>query len=37
MFKMFETINRKPDLDAYDTTGQQLDDIGGDIELRNEF
>lgn len=31
---MFETINRKPDIDAYETTGQQLDDIGGDIELR---
>ncbi|XP_029129242.1 ABC transporter B family member 11 isoform X2 [Cajanus cajan] len=33
-FKMFETIKRKPEIDAYDTTGQQLDDIRGDIELR---
>ncbi|KAF8394745.1 hypothetical protein HHK36_020962 [Tetracentron sinense] len=34
-FKMFETINRKPEIDAYDTNGQILDDIRGDIELRN--
>ncbi|XLR28358.1 hypothetical protein S83_056258 [Arachis hypogaea] len=33
-YKMFETINRRPDIDAYDTTGRQLDDIRGDIELR---
>ena len=33
-YKMFETINRKPDIDAYDATGRQLDDICGDIELR---
>ncbi|KAL5149236.1 ABC transporter B family member 11 [Glycine soja] len=33
-FKMFETIKRKPEIDAYDTTGRQLDDIRGDIELR---
>ncbi|KAJ1418721.1 P-loop containing nucleoside triphosphate hydrolase [Sesbania bispinosa] len=34
-FKMFETIKRKPEIDAYDTTGRQLDDIRGDIELRD--
>jgi ATP-binding cassette subfamily B (MDR/TAP) protein 1 len=34
-FKMFETINRKPQIDAYDTRGLQLDDIRGDIELRD--
>ncbi|KAL2535447.1 ABC transporter B family member 4 [Forsythia ovata] len=35
-FKMFETINRKPDIDAYDTKGKILDDnIRGDIELRD--
>ncbi|XP_027347109.1 ABC transporter B family member 11-like [Abrus precatorius] len=34
-FKMFATINRKPDIDAYDTTGQELVDIVGDIELRD--
>ncbi|XP_029129519.1 ABC transporter B family member 4 isoform X1 [Cajanus cajan] len=33
-FKMFETIMRQPDIDAYDTSGRQVDDISGDIELR---
>ncbi|KAB1228135.1 ABC transporter B family member 4 [Morella rubra] len=33
-FKMFETIKRKPEIDAYDTAGKILDDIRGDIELR---
>ncbi|RDX91485.1 ABC transporter B family member 11, partial [Mucuna pruriens] len=33
-FKMFETIKRKPEIDAYDTTGQELDDLRGDIEFR---
>ncbi|CAK8563877.1 unnamed protein product [Lathyrus sativus] len=33
-FKMFETIKRKPEIDAYDSTGRKLDDIRGDIELR---
>jgi ATP-binding cassette subfamily B (MDR/TAP) protein 1 len=31
---MFETIKRRPEIDAYDTTGRKLDDIRGDIELR---
>ncbi|GFQ04423.1 ABC transporter b family member 4 [Phtheirospermum japonicum] len=34
-FKMFETINRKPTIDAYDTKGEILNDIRGDIELRD--
>lgn len=34
-FKMFETIHRKPDIDPYSTNGRELDDITGDIELRN--
>nr|KYP57751.1 ABC transporter B family member 11 [Cajanus cajan] len=34
-YKMFETIKRKPEIDPYDTTGLQLDDIRGDIELRD--
>ncbi|XP_009353437.2 ABC transporter B family member 11-like [Pyrus x bretschneideri] len=34
-YKMFETINRKPDIDVYDTNGQQLRDIRGEIELRD--
>ncbi|MED6121361.1 ABC transporter B member 11 [Stylosanthes scabra] len=33
-YKMFETISRRPKIDAYDTTGRKLDDICGDIELR---
>ncbi|KOM33360.1 hypothetical protein LR48_Vigan01g291600 [Vigna angularis] len=33
-FKMFETIERKPLIDAYDTNGRKLEDIRGDIELR---
>ena len=32
---MFETIHRKPEIDAYDTRGKKLDDIHGDIELRD--
>ncbi|XP_048234162.1 ABC transporter B family member 11-like [Ricinus communis] len=36
-YKMFETINRKPDIDASDTNGRVLDDIHGDIELRDVY
>ncbi|KAA8549016.1 hypothetical protein F0562_000700 [Nyssa sinensis] len=36
-FKMFETINRKPEIDAYDTKGKILDDVRGDIELRDVY
>jgi ATP-binding cassette subfamily B (MDR/TAP) protein 1 len=36
-FKMFETIERKPIIDAYDTKGKILDDIRGDIELRDVY
>ncbi|KAI3460732.1 hypothetical protein Pfo_017395 [Paulownia fortunei] len=34
-FKMFETISRKPEIDAYDAGGKILEDIRGDIELRD--
>ncbi|KAJ0520581.1 putative ABC transporter, AAA+ ATPase domain, P-loop containing nucleoside triphosphate hydrolase [Helianthus annuus] len=34
-FKMFETINRKPEIDSYDTKGKVLNDIRGDIELKD--
>ncbi|KAL5705493.1 ABC-type xenobiotic transporter [Ranunculus cassubicifolius] len=34
-FKMFETINRKPEIDSFDSNGRKLDDIRGYIELRN--
>ncbi|KAG4959298.1 hypothetical protein JHK87_035931 [Glycine soja] len=33
-FKTFETIKRRPDIDAYEPYGQQPYDIPGDIELR---
>ncbi|KAK9983466.1 hypothetical protein SO802_032991 [Lithocarpus litseifolius] len=36
-FKMFETIERKPDIDAFDKSGKVLDDIRGDIELRDVY
>ncbi|KAF8018912.1 hypothetical protein BT93_H3721 [Corymbia citriodora subsp. variegata] len=34
-YKMFETINRKPLIDSSDTSGRILEDIKGDIELRD--
>ncbi|KAI4369477.1 hypothetical protein MLD38_017915 [Melastoma candidum] len=34
-FKMFEVINRKPLIDSYDTTGQVVENMSGDIELRD--
>ena len=36
-YKMFETIHRMPEIDAYDTRGKKLDDIRGDIELRDVY
>ncbi|KAL8252897.1 hypothetical protein R6Q59_036590 [Mikania micrantha] len=36
-FKMFETINRKPEIDAYDMKGKVLNDIHGDIELKDVY
>ncbi|XP_050236017.1 ABC transporter B family member 11-like [Mercurialis annua] len=36
-YKMFETIGREPDIDAYDPSGHVLDDIRGDIELREVY
>ncbi|KAG7995640.1 hypothetical protein I3843_01G120500 [Carya illinoinensis] len=36
-FKMFEMINNKPQMDACNTNGLQLDDIRGDIELRDVY
>ncbi|KAL6504960.1 ATP-binding cassette, sub-B (MDR TAP), member 4 [Orobanche gracilis] len=36
-YKMFETINRKPEIDAYDNCGEILQDIRGDIELRDVY
>ncbi|XP_076895976.1 ABC transporter B family member 21-like [Bidens hawaiensis] len=36
-FKMFETIDRKPEIDTYDTKGKILNDIHGDIELKDVY
>uniref|UniRef100_A0A7N0U2K1 Uncharacterized protein n=1 Tax=Kalanchoe fedtschenkoi TaxID=63787 RepID=A0A7N0U2K1_KALFE len=36
-YKMFETIKRKPEIDAYDPNGKFLDDVRGNIELRNVY
>ncbi|KAG7614804.1 putative ABC-type xenobiotic transporter [Arabidopsis thaliana] len=34
-YKMFETIERKPLIDAFDLNGKVLEDIRGEIELRD--
>ncbi|KAL5990083.1 hypothetical protein ACLOJK_010980 [Asimina triloba] len=34
-YKMFETIGRKPEIDAYDKNGMLMEDIHGDVELRD--
>ncbi|XP_010439908.1 PREDICTED: ABC transporter B family member 9 [Camelina sativa] len=36
-FKMFETIKRRPKIDAYDMSGSVLEDIRGDIELKDVY
>ncbi|XP_010271023.2 PREDICTED: ABC transporter B family member 4-like [Nelumbo nucifera] len=36
-FKMLETIKRKPEIDSYDNKGKLLNDIRGDIELRDVY
>ncbi|XP_008675534.1 ABC transporter B family member 11 isoform X2 [Zea mays] len=36
-YRMFKTIERKPDIDIYDTTGVILEDIKGDIELKDVY
>ncbi|KAL2935295.1 ABC transporter B family member 11 [Bienertia sinuspersici] len=36
-YKMFETINRKPAIDPYDPNGKVLEDIRGDIELKDVY
>lgn len=35
--KLFDKIHRKPEIDAYDSTGKILHDIRGDIELRDVY
>ncbi|CAN0888665.1 ABC transporter B family member 21 [Linum grandiflorum] len=36
-YKMFETINRKPEIDAYDPRGKVMEDVRGDIELKDVY
>ncbi|KAK1378506.1 ABC transporter B family member 9 [Heracleum sosnowskyi] len=36
-YKMFETIKRKPNIDAYDTRGVVLNEIEGAIELKDVY
>lgn len=36
-YKMFETIKRQPKIDAYDKSGEILEEIKGDIELRDVY
>ncbi|XP_048138822.1 ABC transporter B family member 4-like isoform X1 [Rhodamnia argentea] len=36
-YKMFETINRKPEIDSCDTCGRTLEEIRGDIELKDVY
>ncbi|XP_056163008.1 ABC transporter B family member 4-like isoform X6 [Syzygium oleosum] len=36
-FKMFETINRKPEIDSCNTCGKTLDEIRGEIELKDVY
>ena len=36
-YKMFETIKRKPNIDASDTSGDVLEDIRGEIELKDVY
>jgi ATP-binding cassette, subfamily B (MDR/TAP), member 1 len=36
-YRIFETINRKPDIDASDTTGIVLKDVKGDVELKDVY
>ncbi|MBA0663484.1 hypothetical protein Goklo_003599, partial [Gossypium klotzschianum] len=36
-YKMFKTIKRKPTIDPYDTSGVMLEDIQGEIELKDVY
>ncbi|PNT70778.1 hypothetical protein BRADI_2g17720v3 [Brachypodium distachyon] len=36
-YRLFRTISRKPEIDYDDTTGVVLEDIKGDVELRDVF
>ncbi|CAM0882012.1 unnamed protein product [Alopecurus aequalis] len=36
-YRMFKTIERQPEIDVYDTTGIMLEDIKGDVELKDVY
>ena len=36
-YRLFETIKRKPEIDPDDPTGKQLEDIKGDVELKDVY
>ncbi|XVF40227.1 hypothetical protein PTKIN_Ptkin01aG0094700 [Pterospermum kingtungense] len=36
-YKMFETIKRKPKIDSYDASGIKMEDIQGEIELKDVY
>ncbi|KAJ7968838.1 ABC transporter B family protein [Quillaja saponaria] len=36
-YKMFETIKRKPNIDVFDLSGVVLEDVKGEIELRDVY
>ncbi|TVU35426.1 hypothetical protein EJB05_17314, partial [Eragrostis curvula] len=36
-YRLFATITRKPEIDPNDTTGIQLEDIRGDLDLKNVY
>ncbi|KAF0917807.1 hypothetical protein E2562_021479 [Oryza meyeriana var. granulata] len=36
-YRLFKTIKRKPEIDPDNTTGKQLKDIRGDVELKNVY
>ncbi|XP_068319430.1 ABC transporter B family member 9-like [Pyrus communis] len=36
-YKMFETISRSPTIDPYDTSGIVLEDVKGEVELRDVY
>ncbi|KAF7804972.1 ABC transporter B family member 21-like [Senna tora] len=36
-YKMFQTIERRPEIDSFDPNGKKLEDIQGEIELREVY
>ncbi|KAK7259123.1 hypothetical protein RIF29_24721 [Crotalaria pallida] len=36
-YKMFQTIERRPDIDSYDPNGKTMEDIRGEVELKDVY